>query len=72
MLRRRPTRIEIDQCDIEELDIVRKDISSRRDAQAAEKSPDSEPLLERTARDMAIQGMSTKERLGVPNRDAQK
>jgi Anaphase-promoting complex APC subunit CDC26 len=60
MLRRKPTRVELTQADMDELDLV------RREAEVARISADTvDAAAPPTRRETAVAGMSARERLGV-------
>jgi hypothetical protein len=60
MLRRKPTRVELTQADMDELDLVRREAEVARLAASAEPAPATP-----TRRDAAVAGQSTRERLGL-------
>jgi len=68
MLRRKPTRLELDQTDIDELDQIREATREKAEAQAIAKNPATAPIMEKTAREKATEGMSIRERLGLSGR----
>lgn len=67
MLRRKPTRQELDETDNDELDQIRREIREKAEANA-EKDASRVPITEPTPREKAVQGQSVRERLGLPAR----
>ncbi|CAN8064026.1 unnamed protein product [Agarophyton chilense] len=66
MLRRKPTILEIDQVDIEELDESRRQMREKLEQEAKGKDNHNSTVLEdRPAREKAVLGMSLRERLGL-------
>ncbi|KAI0567063.1 Anaphase-promoting complex APC subunit CDC26 [Gracilaria domingensis] len=66
MLRRKPTFLEIDQADIEELDQSRRQMREKLEQEAKGKDQHHPAVFEdRTAREKAVLGMSLRERLGL-------
>lgn len=64
MLRRKPTVIEVDQADIDELDKLRKQAREKFEQETQGKSSRSNDLTELSAREKAVQGMTLRDRLG--------
>lgn len=61
MLRRKPTRIDLSQADIDELDVV------RRERAADTKAPERLDGIDLTRREQAVAGKSDRARLGLPD-----
>lgn len=61
MLRRQPTRIELSQADIDELDAI------RRERAVAAKPSEQFASVEQTRREQAVANMSDRARLGLPD-----
>lgn len=68
MLRRKPTRLEIEEADIDELDKIRRQLREKAEAQAAQSNPLATAVVEKTTRDKAIEGASAQDRMGVSRR----
>lgn len=66
MLRRKPTRQELDQTDTDELDQIRKEYREKAEADAMRDAP--AVVTEKTAREKAIEGSTVRDRLGLPRR----
>ncbi|PXF46623.1 hypothetical protein BWQ96_03612 [Gracilariopsis chorda] len=64
MLRRKPTLIEVDQADIDELDQLRNQAREKFEQETQGKGSRAETLTELSARENAVQGMSLRDRLG--------
>lgn len=66
MLRRKPTRQELDQTDTDELDQIRKEWREKAEVDAMRDAP--AVVTEKTAREKAIEGSTVRDRLGLPRR----
>lgn len=62
MMRIKPTRLEIEQVDIEALDMIR--IQSREKASRRGETPNI--LTEQGPREKAVSGLTARERIGIP------
>lgn len=62
MMRIKPTRLEIEQVDIEALDTIR--IQSRE--KASRRGETSNVLTEQGSREKAVSGLTARERIGIP------
>lgn len=68
MLRRKPTRQELNQTDNDELDQIRREYQEQEAAKAAANNTPVPHVTEQTAREKAIEGQSVRERLGLPSK----
>lgn len=66
MLRRKPTRQQLDQTDTEELDRIRREWREKAEADAMRDAP--AVVTEKTTREKVVEGSSVRDRLGLPRR----
>lgn len=68
MLRRKPTRLEMTQADLDELDAFRRETDAKRSADTAAASGAAPvPSTAATRRNAAVAGQSARDRLGLPS-----
>lgn len=68
MLRRAPTRLGIEQVDIEELDRIRKQMHANVKAAGGEKDDLTTPKGGRDGKEKPQQELTTRERIGLPGK----